>query len=341
MTHAVLLHPECVALGGDVVVGTLLSQMVYWSLPGKPQMIMRHGVHWIAKTRAEWMAETGLTLNQYRRAMVVLKTRQLIEVRVMRRSGIAQSHVRLLQPLALYCRLSGNHPTGWVETTQPKRLYKYPHRSTFSTATEERSRDSDLANGIANQDSPVRGPSTEGEEHREQEEGSTEQERKEVREEDNTTRRGWMMKAEDVLKAHAAASTGSLGAYWKSRCALVSQDYQHPLTAKQLAQLKQLSKYLGDRTKPVIAYAVEHWWKFASRAGASAGCSFPADPHIGFLLKHHAVAVNLLYPAEVPEAPPPMEGGLVQLVAPKVEDHPVHTVSSQELTELLDGLKSP
>ena len=116
------------------------------------------------------------------------------------------------------------------------------------------------------------------------------------RRERTVIKRGWMMKAADILKAHQAPTTGSLGAYWKSRCALVEKGYQKPLTGKEAGQLKLLSNYLGDQTRPVIAYAVEHWWKFASRAGAAAGTSFPADPNIGFLLKHHAVAVNLLTP---------------------------------------------
>ena len=33
MKHPVLLRPECVTLGGDVVVGLLLSQIVYWYQP--------------------------------------------------------------------------------------------------------------------------------------------------------------------------------------------------------------------------------------------------------------------------------------------------------------------
>lgn len=148
------------------------------------------------------------------------------------------------------------------------------------------------------------------------------------------------MKAEDVLKTKQASTSGNLGAYWKSRCALVQQGYQKPLTSKQQGQLKQLYKYLGDQTKPVIAYAVEHWWKFASHAGYAAGTNFPADPEIGFLLKHHAVAVNLLTP-EVTTPPPPLEATPVQSVATGTEKEAVYVPSSQELTELLGGLKSP
>jgi hypothetical protein len=147
------------------------------------------------------------------------------------------------------------------------------------------------------------------------------------------------MKAADVLKAHQAPAKSSLQAFWKARMTTIHGGYQKPLTGKQCGQLKMLSKYLGDQTKPVIDYALNHWWKFATQAAAAAGTSCPADPDIGFLLKHHAVAVNLLVPAaEVKKTPPPLP---VQLIAPKTDEEPVHSVSSQELTTLLDGLKSP
>jgi DNA-binding MarR family transcriptional regulator len=150
--------------------------------------------------------------------------------------------------------------------------------------------------------------------------------------------KGWLMKASEILNKQKSARQGSLGSFWKSRMTLIHGGFQPNLTGKELGQLKQLSKKLGDQTRPVIDYALNHWWKFASRAGAAAGTSFPADPNIGFLLKHSAVAMNLLMP-EVTTPPPPVEP--VQLIATGTEQVEVHTLTSQELTELLDGLKSP
>jgi hypothetical protein len=146
------------------------------------------------------------------------------------------------------------------------------------------------------------------------------------------------MKAGDILKNLKTPVTGNLGAFWQQRRALVQGGYQKPLTGKEMAQLKQLHTQLGELTRPVIDYVMNHWTAFASRAGVAAGCTYPADPHIGFLLKHHAVAVNLLQPEVV--APPLVESP-VQLIAAGTEPAPIHHVSSQELTDLLDGLKSP
>lgn len=72
--------------------------------------------------------------------------------------------------------------------------------------------------------------------------------------------------------------------------------YQKPLTGKEAGQLKQLEAYLGTKTQQVIMHALEHWSKFASKAGCGAGGSWPTLPHIGFLLKHHAGVMNMMTP---------------------------------------------
>jgi hypothetical protein len=92
---------DLIKAGGDSVVGTLLSRIVYWHEPKGIRRSTRHvfrdGVLWIAKTREEWMAETMLSLARYKRAISVLKKKQLIEVRVMRFKGIPMTHIRLLR----------------------------------------------------------------------------------------------------------------------------------------------------------------------------------------------------------------------------------------------------
>ena len=44
------------------------------------------------------MAETGLTLKQYRRAIAALKQKGLVDVKQMLFAGKAMSHLRLLNP---------------------------------------------------------------------------------------------------------------------------------------------------------------------------------------------------------------------------------------------------
>lgn len=365
MTHPVLIRPACLdRVNGDIIVAMLLSQIVYWSLPGKNGQsklrIVRDGVYWIAKTRTEWMDETGLTLERYKRAIALLKSRSLVEVRVMRFRGIAQTHVRLLHPVATYHQgapeadppttVVDNPPTGWCVSPRP-----------ITETTAESTQSVRVRTKMCQYDDDGRKPPR-GEGRRSEEEhysrpqplrvknsydvcqasgqskflrGSQMKERK--------TRRP-AMKAHEILASHQQGTTGSLGAWWLSRCALHQKGYQQALTGQQMGQLKQLRAYLGDDAKPLITFVVENWWKFASRAAASAGTSFPADPHIGFLLKHHAVAVNLLslsHGATLLPVEPVVGKTVVQSIATGVENEPVHTLTSQELTELLEGLQSP
>jgi hypothetical protein len=99
-TNSMGIRHEYVLIGGDLLVGSLLSQIVYWHRPGKngksKLRVKRKGHFWIAKTRQQWMAECHLTRKQYIRALSVLKQKGLIEVRRMLFAGKAMSHTRLL-----------------------------------------------------------------------------------------------------------------------------------------------------------------------------------------------------------------------------------------------------
>ena len=86
--HPVVLIPQFVAVGGDLVVGLLLSQIYWWETHGKKgkdkKVVERDGFKWIAKTCKEIQNETGLTKKRQLRATSVLKGLGLIETRVMK-----------------------------------------------------------------------------------------------------------------------------------------------------------------------------------------------------------------------------------------------------------------
>jgi hypothetical protein len=83
-----------------LAVGSLLAQIVYWNLPDKKgrsrQRVEKLGSYWVAKTREEWMEECSITLDQYRRAIAVLRKMGLIEVRQMKFCAHNVTHVRLI-----------------------------------------------------------------------------------------------------------------------------------------------------------------------------------------------------------------------------------------------------
>lgn len=97
----IVLLPELLkVVGGDVVVGLLLSQLYRcsetYSQKGKDKKtIERDGFRWIAKTHAEFQNETGLTRKQQLRASALLRRLGIIETRVMHFNGIPMNHWRL------------------------------------------------------------------------------------------------------------------------------------------------------------------------------------------------------------------------------------------------------
>jgi hypothetical protein len=333
-----------VAKGGDVVVGTLLSQIVYWFTPstdGKSKTgVYRDGVAWIAKTREEWMGETGLTLEQYKRAIGVLKTKAIVEVKVMKYHGVAMSHVRLMQSITPAIQVEPNPPAAWLNTHQPGGVLPAILSTEITSETTTETTRSGV-NARAGEQSDETGQKGDWEIRENQEEKGDMRKDPGIQIEQNLvspTVGESPMNAAAILQQFHRPITSGLPAFWQSKRAVVFGGYQKPLTTKEKAQLKQLGAHLGDQTRPVIEYVLNHWTAFASRAGVSAGCSYPADPHIGFLLKHHAVAVELLQPVIV--APLLVEPP-VQSVASGTESTPVHQVTSQELTDLLEGLNSP
>jgi hypothetical protein len=105
------------------------------------------------------------------------------------------------------------------------------------------------------------------------------------------------MKTDNVLTENTqGVSVPILAYYWKYHTTLMFPSVARPLTPKEFGQLKLLRKHLGDSTRLVLDWVLNNWSRFCSQAISSAGLSSaPATPHIGFLLAHCAVAVNLMY----------------------------------------------
>jgi len=84
---------------GNAAAALLLSQIVYWYLPGKtgkPKLrIKKNEIFWIAKSNIEWFDEIGLSPSQCRTSLKRLKSKGLIEVEVHRFNGAPTQHVRL------------------------------------------------------------------------------------------------------------------------------------------------------------------------------------------------------------------------------------------------------
>ena len=86
-------------MAGDLVTGVLLSQIVYWFLPGRSGESKLHvekdGVIWLAKKMDDWWDECRVSAKQARRAIAALKARGIIETRICKFAGVPTTHIRL------------------------------------------------------------------------------------------------------------------------------------------------------------------------------------------------------------------------------------------------------
>jgi hypothetical protein len=146
------------------------------------------------------------------------------------------------------------------------------------------------------------------------------------------------MKAEDTSQKNEPDENkrqSKLVIHWKCQLAAITGDSPKELTPRKAKQLKLLYRSFGMQTKEVVDWALNNWWKFAHEAMYQAGLtSCPPTPHMGFLLAHHAVAVNLMQsiahtPKPVPAATPAMA---VPVKVPKKLDLTPH-----EWNMVLDG----
>jgi hypothetical protein len=85
----------------DVVATLLCSQIHYWYSPSKEGRsklrVHKEGEFWIAKSRREWIEETGLTDAQVKRGLDVLVRKGVIEKMVTLFNGSPTVHIRAMR----------------------------------------------------------------------------------------------------------------------------------------------------------------------------------------------------------------------------------------------------
>lgn len=88
-----------VDMAGDLVAGLVLSQIIYWHLPGRNNVtklrVEQDGKHWVARNRKEWWDEIRITPKQLDRALKILRAKNLVETGNWFFDGKKTLHVRL------------------------------------------------------------------------------------------------------------------------------------------------------------------------------------------------------------------------------------------------------
>lgn len=320
------MRREYVKIGGDLVVGSLLSQVVYWSRPSKSGQsklrVERDGLRWIAKTREQWMEECCLTRKEYIRAIKKLVDLGVVEQKFMAFGGGVMTHIRLQEDrlLALLqgesgvpkgdegCTLSvqGSYqkgtPLGGPVYQKGTALYTEITSSEITTKTN-----SELALAKANSGEPM--PKTAGE----------------------------------ILDAKMKARTAKygdpalkkpLGAHWQLRMGQLTHKKQMPLTMKVLGQLKILGKDVGNAAHDLIDYAFDNWWEFTGVVQAKIGISSrPTEPNIDFLVKHRQIVHDMFLQSIALPKPvavkPPVPWPSPPPLKPKAEEKPAKMTQEQ------------
>lgn len=89
-----------VDMAGDLIAGLVLSQIVYWHLPGQNGItrlrVSRDNELWIAKARKDWYEEVRVSPKQLDRALAILEKRELIVTKVYHFGGFPTKHIRLV-----------------------------------------------------------------------------------------------------------------------------------------------------------------------------------------------------------------------------------------------------
>lgn len=313
--HGTAFKPVYLKITGNLPTALILSQLVYWHKPAKNGQtklkVKKDGKYWLAKSRTDWEAETGVSSRQYSRAITRLKDLQLIEYRMYIFGGKVTPHIRLntahLKELVDHVATGGKVKKCGVVVTKEANVVPI-HRANLSQPIETKcpkplgqfeSIITDTTEDTTTETTFACATQTKDEE---------------------------LMKASELVKNLEAAKGAkkadtplALSMVWKK---FVSQEYECFVknhTVAELGMLKGLITALGDKAHETVVWAVTHWNQFCYEVKLQKGQSMaPERPNLKFFVKHYEVAVQLIakpvvVAVAVPAEPKPMAE------APKVE----------------------
>lgn len=85
-------------IAGDLIAGTLLSQIIYWFSLDKNKKskirIFKDGNYWLAKGREDWYEEIRISPKQYDTAVKKLKEKGLVETKLYKFNAVPTTHIR-------------------------------------------------------------------------------------------------------------------------------------------------------------------------------------------------------------------------------------------------------
>jgi hypothetical protein len=270
-------------LAGDLCSGMLLSQLAYWWRPsrdgGTKLRVERGGKLWLAKSRADMMRDCGLTEWQLRRSLERLRSLGLVEQEVHLFQNRTTLHLHLRVDV-----LEGllRERACAVQECIDERTAQDRSGGTLKTSAEESSRPYD-AEITAEPIAEVAGePAEDGG-------GGTRRERV------ATSREILRRMRERREQVGTRATVPAMALLWKRRVGVMYGEFTKDLTRQELGQLKLLLAKLGEGAPRALDLVLTNWGRFAFEARARYGLKVvPERPVVGFVLKYHDIAVQLV-----------------------------------------------
>lgn len=251
-----------VTAAGGLVEGVLLSQIAFWFRPnktGKTKLrVDIDGRMWLAKTREELCAECGVTTDQYKRCVKVLKDRGLIETRLKKFYGKTVTHFWLDETRVLELgNPDGAIPASHKGEEAPSYLGKSLHSGvaenppTYTETTQENTNEntlSSLCDGV------------------------------------NSTKEHSYAGLSNDLESNVKRWNCKLQSNW---------NMSKGLTNNERTMLGKIMKVAKENSPALIDAVMNDWTSFAAYAKKVMGWSFyPQVPVAKFLLDHVDLALQ-------------------------------------------------
>lgn len=299
-------------VAGDKNAGAILYRLSYWQAKTKIRIGARF---YVVMSREEWVAETALTLDTYKRGLAKLVKDGLVEVEHHMRNGLKTAYLRLSdkanealtqpyfepengkgigaklhQPVGatMHQTPGENAPTGWCETA-PTIISEIKKGDKGDNLVS-----SELA--LAPAEAELSGVTGEG--ISEYTEGTVETMKTVSGKGSGKTVAELLAQAPSkpaAAKPKGKVTTHDLDKAWRESVSQAISGYVPPLTQKQIGMLKHFANACPPGTaEAVLRHVVDNWMDFAVKVQVAAGFkTVPTAPSIDFLLKHVGVGVNL------------------------------------------------
>jgi len=323
-TDVLPLLTRCVHATPTPTAAMLLYRICYWQ---KLATMEWDGHVWIAKSREDWIYETGLSIDQYKRAVTELRRGNLVQTEKHFFHNRQVTFTRLLargQVLLNGGTVADFDHEGSVQICTNQGCTDAPtygadmHHSIYKGDTK----------GVTKGDTSTVAPSGNDLQTSiaddctgKYAEGSKEAE---------------PMKIADYLKSPSKkpkSLTGkkdTLPEVWIKKRSEMTGVYQPPLKAVECGQLKKFGQFCPkDKAEDVMLHLLKEWSLFTSHVKSAAGLgTVPSQPHIGFMLKHVHLAIQFWEGVSAQPEQQPEDAGYV----PEKSFQPVVKKTKKKMT---------